>query len=362
MIMSKIRVIMTGPMPPAIGGMATVLEDLQHSSLAEQVDLEFFNTFKTTPEGRSLFSGIKSKLTLWLKWTRLLQSKQKTIAHIHTCSGFTFFLDSVLLCIAKCLSKPVVLHIHGARFDQFLDELNPVLFKYVQWVMVRCNSIIVLSESWQQLLQQKLGDLPFCIVENGVPIPELSEENKQNHGNDSVQILFLGNLCERKGVWDLIQAMQNVEGAVLNFVGGEEDAGIFDKVEQQLVAKGLTNKIKLLGPQFGDAKIEFLRQSDIFVLPSYAEGLPISLLEAMSYALPVIVTPVGGIPIAISDQQEGIIVNVGEVVELVDALNVLIADGQLGKKMGLAARKRCEQQFGVEVTVKKLSTIYSRLF
>ena len=88
---------MVGPMPPAIGGMATVLHDLQNSNLAEEVDLAFFNTFKTTDEGRNLFSAIQSKLTLWVSWIKLLQGKQKTIVHIHTCSGFTFFLDSILV-------------------------------------------------------------------------------------------------------------------------------------------------------------------------------------------------------------------------------------------------------------------------
>ena len=360
--MSKIRVIMTGPMPPVIGGMSTVLQDLQNSSLSQQVELEFFNTFKTTPEGRSLFTAVKSKLALWVKWSRMLQGKQKTIVHIHTCSGFTFFLDSILVCLAKLHSRPVVLHIHGARFDQFIDSLNPILFKCVQWVMARCSNIIVLSESWQQLLQEKLGIFPFVVVENGVPIPIASSKNKEENNKDEVQVLFLGNLTERKGVWDLIQAMPDIEGAILNFVGGEEDVGIFDEVTKLVGIKNLEKKIVLHGPQYGEAKNEFLRTADIFVLPSYAEGLPISLLEAMANGLPVVVTPVGGIPAVITDHREGLIVNVGQVEEMVDALNTLIGDRHLRQKMGTAARKRCEEKFGIEATVGKLLTIYSKVF
>ena len=350
---------MTGPMPPAIGGMATVLNDLQQSSLAQKVQLEFFNTFKTTPEGRSLFSAVISKLTLWSKWIKLLQGKDKTIIHIHTCSGFTFFLDSVLVCLAKVFSRSVVLHIHGARFDLFLDGLSPISFKYVQWVMTRCNKIIVLSESWKQVLQEKLGEFPFVVVENGVPITTVANESKEK--NQKIQILFLGNLSERKGVWDLIKAMQYIEGAILNFVGGEEDTGIFDEVIKLVGIKNLENKIVLHGPQYGENKNKFLHTADIFVLPSYAEGLPISLLEAMANGLPVIVTPVGGIPIAITDRQEGIFVNVGQVGELVEALNTLISDHDLRIKMGGAARKRCEEQFGIETTVSKLLTIYAEV-
>jgi len=359
--MSKIRVIMAGPMPPAIGGKATVLHDLQNSNLAEEVDLAFFNTFKTTDEGRNLFSAIQSKLTLWVSWIKLLQGKQKTIVHIHTCSGFTFFLDSILVCLARLLSRPVILHIHGARFDQFIDSLTPVLFKYMQWVMARCNNIIVLSESWQQLLQEKLGILPFVVVENGVPISVKSSVNKEKHKRGIIQILFLGNLTERKGIWSLIEAMQNIEGAVLNFVGGEEDVGIFKKVENQVNIKHLQKKIIIHGPQYGEAKNNFLRTADIFVLPSYAEGLPISLLEAMANGLPVIVTPVGGIPAVITDYQEGILVRPGQVEELVNALNILIEDSHLRQEMGIAARKRCEEQFGIETTVRKLLNLYSEV-
>lgn len=359
--MSKIRVIMTGPMPPVIGGMSTVLQDIQDSSLPQQVQLEFFNTFKTTPEGRSLFTAIKSKLVHWWRWNRLIQGEQQTIVHIHTCSGLTFFLDSILLSLAKLHSRPVILHIHGGRFDQFLEGLNPVLLKYVQWVMARCNTIIVLSDFWQQLLQEKLGAFPFVVVENGVPIPDLLSKAKQPQG-DKVQILFLGNLTEQKGVWDLIQAMSYIDGAILNFVGGEEDAGIFEVLIKRIEFQGLASKVILHGPQYGEDKNKFLQTADIFVLPSYAEGLPISLLEAMANSLPVVVTPVGGIPAVITDKCDGLIVNVGQVKELVSALTTLIEDGHLRETMGASARKRCEDKFGIEATVDKLLGIYSNVF
>lgn len=351
---------MAGPMPPAIGGMATVLNDIQNSSLAQKVQLEFFNTFKTTPEGRSLLTAVISKLSLWVKWCKLLRGNKQTIVHIHTCSGFTFFLDSILVCLAKAFSRPVILHIHGGRFDLFLDGLPRFIFKYVHWLMRHCHKIIVLSESWQDLLGGKFGLLPFAIVENGVPITDLSRQDNAKNGN--VQILFLGNLTEQKGVWDLIQAMQKIKGATLNFVGGEEDPGIFDKIAEVIHTEHLEKIIIIHGPQYGDDKNKFWDSADIFVLPSYAEGLPISLLEAMANSLPVIVTPVGGIPIAITNGQEGLFVAVGQVEELEAALNTLVMDSSLRTKMGAAARKRCEEQFGIETVVSKLLAIYSEVF
>ena len=346
-------------MPPAIGGMATVLQDLQNSSLAEQVQLEFFNTFKTTADGRSLFCAVKSKLSLWMKWGKLLQGKQKTVVHIHTCSGFTFFLDSILICIAKCFSRPVVLHIHGGRFIEFLDNLSPVLFKLVSWVFHCCNRVVVLSDYWQNTLSDKFSECSFSIVENGVPIKRLVK--KQPSCDAEIEILFLGNLTKLKGVFDLIVAMKYIDGAMLNFVGGEEDAGIFQDIEKLLDTHHLQNKVKIHGPQYGEAKNIFLNAADIFVLPSYAEGLPISLLEAMANALPVVVSPVGGIPSVITDQQEGLLVKPGQVDDIVKALNALVRNDGLRKEMGLAGRKRCEEQFGIEKTVGKLLNIYSEV-
>jgi len=355
--MSKIRVIMTGPMPPAIGGMATVLNDLKNSKLAEQVKLEFFNTFKTTAEGRNLFIAVKSKFLLWGRWVLLIRGQQQTIVHIHTCSGFTFFLDSVLVCLARMSSRPVVLHIHGGRFLEFLDGLNPLLLGIVRRVFGACQRIVVLSDYWQKSLTDRLGTFAFSVVENGVPIYALQKQDSK----EKVQILFLGNLSRMKGVFDLITAMQKIEGAVLNLVGGEDEKGVFLEIEQLINKHQLEDKILIHGPQYGEAKNSFLQVADIFVLPSYAEALPISMLEAMAQGLPVIVSDVGSIPSVITSEQEGFIVEPGQIDELIQAINDLVNDAVLRDKMGIAGRKRCEQQFGIDLTVSKLMKIYSEI-
>ncbi|CCE24406.1 putative Glycosyl transferase group 1 [Methylotuvimicrobium alcaliphilum 20Z] len=351
---------MAGPMPPAIGGMATVLQDLQNSSLSKLFELEFFNTYKTTPQDRSLFVAIKSKLSLWKKWCVLLNNRDKSIAHIHTCSGFTFFLDGVLVCLSKMLSVPVVIHIHGARFDQFLKNLNPFLLMIVRWIFARCSKIIVLSEYWESTLKKIIGNYQFRIVQNGVPIYSQLPERLDHTGK--VDILFLGNLCQRKGVFDLVSAMEYVDGAVLNLVGGEEDVGVIQKISEQINASNLEDKISFHGPQYGEEKNRFIVKADIFVLPSYAEGLPISLLEAMAMGLPVIVTPVGSIPSVVRNNHEGIFVEAGDIEGIANAINKLVKDEALRLRMGSLARSRCEEQFGIEKTVAKLLSIYSEIY
>ena len=351
---------MAGPMPPNVGGMATVLADLASSKLSDEVDLLFFNTAKTTREGRSLIEAVSSKCGLWIDWIKLLKMQPQTIAHIHTCSGFTFFLDIVLVCLARFCAIPVVLHIHGGKFNQFLDGLNSLLLCIVRWICRRCEFIIVLSESWKTELRTRLGRQRFVVVANGVPVnTSISRKFQDGH---IVNVLFLGSLTENKGILDLLAVMSDVDGAVLHIVGGEEQPGMVETVTRLMKEPKLKGKVEYHGIQSGRDKQQFLQNADIFVLPSYAEGLPIALLEAMAYGIPVIVSNVGGIPSVVTDEQEGYLITAGNQKELSTALIKLIDHPELRKQLGEAAKKRCQSQFSIDVTVDKLLNLYSEIF
>ena len=358
--MQRISVLMAGPLPPNVGGMATVLADLGASKLSDQVELVLFNTAKTTREGRKLTEALTSKLSLWSAWWRLLKARPNTIAHIHTCSGFSFFLDGVLLSLAKLRGVPVVLHIHGASFDQFLDNLNPILLAVARCFCRRCVFIVVLSESWETALRQRLGDLPFRVVANGVPMLETSARTLPKQGE--LKLLFLGNLSERKGVFDLLEVMPLVKNAVLHLVGGEEQAGFTAKISQLIAEKQLQQRIKLHGVKTGLEKLAFFQNADIFILPSYAEGLPMSLLEAMMCGLPVIVSDVGGIPAVISDTENGFLITAGNCRQIAETLQRLIDDPDLRRKIGRAARQRCLAEFSTDAVVDKLLKLYRQIY
>jgi len=351
---------MTGPLPPAIGGMVTVINDLKNSTLSQKVQLNFFNTGKTTKENRNILIAIITKFNLWFNWIKLLSIKQKTIVHIHTCSGLSFFFDGVLICLSRMLSVPVVLHIHGGKFDDFILRLNKILFFVVYKLFKSCSRIIVLSDSWKNQFLKLFPDVEYCVVENGVPIPKFNK--KRVYKKEKVEILFLGNLTILKGVLDLITAMKGIKGARLNFVGGEEEKGIITEMKALILKLGLSNQIKIHGPMFGEDKNRVLQTADIFILPSYAEGLPISLLEAMAEGLPVIVSSVGGIPSVVTNYQEGLLINPGDTEQINEALRVLVNDSDFRKRMGNNARNRCVDSYGIENTVDKLMTIYSELF
>ena len=359
--MNELNVVMAGPLPPAIGGMATVIGDISQSSLAERVALVPFNTAKQTSEGRSLLTGIVARVSLWRRWVSALRGKGQSVAHIHTCSGLTYFLDGTLLIIARLLAKPVVLHIHGARFDRFLDELSGPMLFLARWLARRANRVVVLSETWRETLAHRLPGARLSVIANGVPVRDEAVE-EEDSASQTVSILFLGNLSQRKGVWELIDAMRTVPAtAILALVGGEDDPGISDTAQARITESGMADRIKLIGPAYGEDKHRWLEKADIFVLPSHAEGLPIALLEAMGGGIPAVVTAVGAMPAVIDDGVQGKVVQPGDADALSAALTELVNDPVLRRTMGEAARKRCLADYGVERSAENYLRLYAEI-
>lgn len=356
--MSPRAIVMSGPLPPAVGGMASVLGALHASSLSQRHALTLFETGKTTPESRPLWQGILTRLDLMRRWWRLMGQTPRPIAHIHTCSGLTFFLDGILLLLAKARRTPVILHIHGARFDQFLDSMPPARAALARWLARRADVVVVLSEDWRNRLAERLPGARLAVVANGVP--GFSGERQAESGK-TPRFLFLGNLCRRKGVHTLLDAIEQAKTPwQLDLAGGEEEPGFTQWTREQIAARGLGDRVQLLGPVVGEAKTALLAKADGFVLPSLAEGLPMALLEAMAARLPVVVTRVGAMPEVIRDGIEGYLVAPENASELAAALDKIAANPDQGLAMGRAASQTCDQAYGVERMVDALLAIYNR--
>lgn len=348
--------MMSGPLPPALGGMASVLAALAASSLPQQVQLELFDTGKRTPEGRPLWQGIQARIELMLRWWRSVGRAPQTVVHLHTCSGLTYFLDGLLLWLARWRGVPGVLHIHGARFDEFLDGLAPPLRWLARRIARSAACVVVLSEEWRQRLEARLAGATLAVVQNGVPRPAPTPGAVRGSG---VRFLFLGNLCRRKGVDVLIQAAALARGDWrVELAGGEEEPGYTAVAQADIARLNVAQRVSLLGPRVGAEKDALLATASGFVLPSLAEGLPMALLEAMAARLPAVVTRVGAMPGVVHDGVEGLLVAPGDAQGLAEALDRLAADAALRERLGEAAERAYEDGYGVERMVAALVRLY----
>jgi glycosyltransferase involved in cell wall biosynthesis len=173
--------------------------------------------------------------------------------------------------------------------------------------------------------------------------------------------LFLGRLGARKGVYDLLEAFVVVARHFPESrlrLGGDGD---LDAVRNRAADLGIADRVDVLGWVSGEAKNQELAKADVYALPSYNEGLPMSVLEAMAAGLPVLTCPVGGIPDAVTNGVEGFLVPPGDVPALSSRLQALLADESLRQRMGDTARYRVQTQFSASAAIERVGVLYEEL-
>ncbi|WP_169805865.1 glycosyltransferase family 4 protein [Azohydromonas lata] len=358
--MKRFRIVMTGPLPPAVGGMTSVIMALKASSLSQHADIELFETGKVTPEGRPLWLGIKTRLHLMVRWWNKFEGPHKPVAHIHTCDGLSYFLDGGLIVLSRLRGVPVVLHVHGARFDVFLRSLSRVLAWIAYWLARRCAMVIALSPGWQKELFLHWPAADIRVVSNGVYAERTAYAVSAPAGVP--KFVFIGHLCQRKGVYVLLEAAALArEDWTVELLGGEYEPGAKARAEHDIQRLNLKSRCYLRGIVVGEEKINLLAGAQGFVLPSFHEGLPMALLETMAMGLPSVVTSAGAMAEAVRDGVDGLVVPPGDAQALADALDTLARDTALRGRMGAAAAKRWQSLYGVENMVDKLMVLYAEL-
>ena len=350
---------MLGPLPPLTGGMATVTDNLRHSRLANACRLTTLNNGKTTPEGRSILAGIGAQMRLLGRVLGTVRRTRAAIVHIHTCALFSFWRDTIHMLALRVMGRRVIYHIHDGTFEAFLRDQPPVRKAILRRSLRMASRVILLSEMARASLDPLAPKVAWRVVHNGVAIPPTTGGSRDG----TVRFLFLGNLTCRKGAYDLLAATVRAREAGLKaevrLAGSEVQPGDRQTLEQAIADAGCEDQVKVLGYIEGPAKDEALQTSDCLVLPSYAEGLPMVVLEAMAYGLPVIATRVGAIPEVLTDGQEGFLIEPADVKALADRMLRVAGDPELRRRMGLDARRVAEARFSLDAMVDRIMDIYT---
>jgi len=227
-----------------------------------------------------------------------------------------------------------------------------------RYVLNWANSVVALSDMWAKEIRKIAPDAKITVIPNPCCVPSLEIE-----GRDKTEpiILFAGKLEDRKGFCDLIRAMpiilSKVPNAKLLFAGhGDIERG--KRLVRQL---GIDSSVKFLGWLKGSQKVAVFAQASVFCLPSYGEGVPMAMLEAMGHKLPVVVTPVGGIPDVISDKYNGLFVTPGQDDEIAQAIIDILTDHELRMTLADKAYQTVRQRFWPDAISKKISCLYDDL-
>lgn len=272
---------------------------------------------------RKLMAFVKAYFQFW-KW--MIFHKEIEIVHVHGSSGSSFWRKRLFINIAKLFNKKIVLHMHSGRFVDFSKDHK----KSVSNTLKKCDAVIALSEYWKDFFEKEFDYHKVTVVKNVIAKPIFcKQEHKQ------FTLLFLGLIGFNKGIYDLLDVIdthqEEFRGDFILKVGGN---GEVEKLQELIAKKGISDIVNYEGWVSGDKKTDLLNGADVYVLPSYKEGLPISILEAMSYSLPVISTRVGGIPEIIINGKNGFLINPGDKEALYESIIKLKNSEELRIKMG----------------------------
>jgi len=264
----------------------------------------------------------------------------------------------ILLCtFARICGVPYVIHLHSGHYRDWFGKLGPA----AQWSILRmlrgASCIIVLGSVWRDFLLEKDPTLSsrIVILHNATHRPKKSRVPSQD---GCVRLLFLGKLREEKGILHLVAALGRLS-TLPNWratLAGDEKVA---EVRRAISELGLSDRVHVPGHWMGPAEVEdLLAHADVLILPSLYEGLPMSVIEGMAAGLAVVATPVGAVEDIIEDEKSGLIVPPGDVPALANALQRLIEDPGLLKRLGDKARRFHETNLDITSYTARLSLIW----
>ena len=280
--------------------------------------------------------------------------------HIHLSIRGSSHRKTVLGAAARLFRIPYIVHLHGCGFDEFWSETSDYLARSIARLFKNSAHCIVLGAFWARVIAERVPEVAdrISVLPNATSPCRLEQEFA---ADGRVRITFLGQLGRRKGTPQLIEALGRLAGRHdwLATIAGDGDV---DESRDRVSERGIADRTEIPGWLSSAATQQLLRRTDILVLPSFSENLPMVILEAFAHGIAVVSTPVGAVPEVIDHDRTGLLVPVNDVLALVVALERLINEPQLRNRLGSAAKRVHAERYEIEPYVTRLVAIWQQAF
>ncbi len=317
-----------------------------------------FNYISTYKGGPILYKVYVFFISLLKISYTLLRNRNIKIVHIHGASNGSFYRKFLFFIISKYVfRKKVIYHVHGGGFQTFFAGSKKMMMLFRNFIN-NTDVIVCLSEYWKLFFEENFNPIKIEILPNIIDYPMIKEKKREK---EKISFLFLGIICDKKGIFDLLEVVKNnvdlFEHKIELIIGG---TGEVVKLRNLIEEYQIENVVKFVGWIQNETKVQYLQNSDVYILPSYIEGLPISILEAMSYGMPIISTNVGGIPEIVLNRVNGFLINPGDKKSLEDAMCYFINNR---KEIEIMGKKNDEiiSKFYPEAVIKDMQNMYIKL-
>lgn len=353
------------------GGVVTSCRALMSSTLPDKIDLILVDSTAQSVPPPPAYKRLLYSFPRQLDFARKFHRSKPDAVLVFASPGLSFLEKSAYCAYARLFGIPSILFLRGgATMDSARkSRLTVVMTKQV---LRAADRFPCQGEAWREFFTKEMSIDPSCcpVISNWTATPSLLRIGRERLAPgarddcSTFSVLFIGWLDATKGALDLIRACAVLKARNplarirLQLAGeGKDSAGA-----RQLAAElGLTNSIDFHGWIRGEKMAQALRTASVFCLPSYKEGMPNAMIEAMAAALPVVVTPVGNIPDAVHNEQQGLIVPPGDVDLIALALERLLVDPLLRKRMAACAHDTAVALFSAETAAAKIENMVNEL-
>lgn len=288
---------------------------------------------------------------------RVLRRHEVDLVHLHVAERGSFWRKALIAEEAKKNGIPVVFHHHAAEFEPFYEGLSQDARYKVEKA---CNDVdvnLVLSGTINEVMKKYFPHAHFQVLHNAVPTYATNQ-----YDSSASTIVFMGRLGERKGTFDLIKAFGNIiskiDGKYHVALCGDGDIEAARAMIQEL---GLSERVDCLGWINANQKERIMKDAVLNVLPSYHEGLPMSILEAMAHGVPTISTDIAAIPEVITSGVNGLLIKPGDIGALGETLVSLLNDEDQRRKMSGAGFDLISSSYSLDAHMKQVKELYRSL-
>lgn len=353
-------VLLCGPSRNAVSGVATHLNQLLHSAVAESYSLHHF---QIGSEGRkeSYLQKVIRFVSSPISLVMCVLQRQPDIVHLNTSLVMkAYWRDLVYMLVSKALGCRIVYQVHGGKLPSQFFGNTRLAQSFLRWSLGIPDVLVVLATAEHDAYRRFLRHRRIEIIPNAVDLSSYRGTGPKRFDRQDIQLGYLGRLTVEKGIREAISAVGSLRRKGLNFLNLRiAGTGPDERVLRELVEReGLTDCVQFEGAVFGAEKIRFWREIDVFVFPTYREGLPYVVLEALASGTPVITTRVGGIPDVIQNGVQGVFVEPYSSQSVADAIEGLVGQRALLRQMSGAGIQRAKEQYGVERLANQIGRLY----
>jgi len=352
-----LRVVLVSPPLDGSGGIGRLM-----SYVLERLDRAQITVRHLDTRGQSEYP-LLSALTLLRAAATLVLLRVRgrvDVVHVNMSYRGSTIRKGVMAQVCRTMKIPMVLHLHTCEYEDFYRKLPSIFQRAIREMFQRADHVVVLGHVWESFVVDVLL-VPrdrVTVLYNASPGPAELPSGNAASTPEHVRLLFLGKLGTRKGVPELLAALSRLRDLSSDWSITMAGNGEIDQARSLASELGIVERITFTGWLDSPAVHDLLELSDILILPSHEEGLPMAIVEAFAYGVAVIASSVGAIPEIVIDRETGLLVKAGDVQGLAESIAALCEDAALRRQLAQAARKTWESQLEIASYTERLTPIW----